>query len=438
MDKLVVYGGSSVPPIKGKLTISGSKNAVLPIMAASLLIEEKVVLSRMPHLRDVTTMMELLGMLGVQVLVDEYMNVEMNAGGPIHSVAPYHLVKTMRASFLVLGALLARLGEATVSLPGGCAIGSRPVELHLQALKALGAEITMEHGNVKATAPNGLKGARIQMPKVSVMATENTMMAAVLAKGTTIIEGAACEPEVIDLADFLISMGAVISGAGTSVITIEGVDRLRGGYFTVQSDRIEAGTFLIAAAMNRGSVTLESVDTRYLNAVVLDSLEKAGAHISLGEDSVHLDMRGNRPKAVSVATGPYPGFPTDLQAQWVALNAVAEGSAVVTESVFENRFMHVHEMVRMGANLSLNGNAIHSEGVEWLSGARVMATDLRASASLVLAAMQAEGETEISRIYHIDRGYEHIEGKFGSLGVQIVRLPEHQKAMWAHDTVAIS
>ena len=418
MAKIVINGGE---PLHGDVQISGAKNAVLPILAACLLADEPVSIANVPHLHDVTTTMELLGQMGVQLVVDERMKIHVDPRTTDRFFAPYDLVKTMRASILVLGPLVARYGEAEVSLPGGCAIGSRPVNLHIQGLQALGAEVRVENGYIKARAKR-LKGARIVLDLVTVTGTENLMMAAVLAKGTTVIDNAAQEPEVVDLANCLNSMGAKIGGAGTATIVIEGVERLGGTDYTVLPDRIETGTFLVAAAITGGKIRTRHARPKTLDAV-LSKLEDAGAHISTGEDWIELDMRGRRPKAVNITTAPYPAFPTDMQAQFTALNCVAEGVGVITETVFENRFMHALELQRLGADIQLESNTAIIKGVPSMTGAPMMATDLRASASLVLAGLVAKGDTVIDRIYHIDRGYENIEEKLGSLGARIRRLP---------------
>jgi len=416
--KIVINGGE---PLNGDVWVSGAKNAVLPILAACLLADEPVTIGNVPHLHDVTTTMELLGQMGVELIIDERMKIHVDPRPAKKYFAPYDLVKTMRASILVLGPLVARFGEADVSLPGGCAIGSRPVDLHLKGLQALGAEVSVENGYIKARAKR-LKGAHIQLDLVTVTGTENIMMAAALAKGTTIIENAAQEPEVIDLANCLNAMGAKIEGAGTATLVIEGVERLSGTTFEVLPDRIETGTFLVAGAITGGKVTAKRARPKTLDAV-LSKLEDAGAHINTGEDWIELDMRGRRPKAVNITTAPYPAFPTDMQAQFTALNCVAEGVGVITETVFENRFMHALELQRLGADIQLEGNAAIVRGVEKMSGAPLMATDLRASASLVLAGLVAQGDTVVDRIYHIDRGYENIEEKLGGLGARIRRLP---------------
>ena len=401
MAKIVISGGE---PLNGDVWISGAKNAVLPILAACLLADEPVSIGNVPHLHDVTTTMELLGQMGVQLELDERMRILVDPRPAKNYFAPYDLVKTMRASILVLGPLVARFGEAIVSLPGGCAIGSRPVDLHIKGLQALGAEVTVENGYIKAKAKR-LRGARINLDLVTVTGTENIMMAATLAQGTTVIENAAQEPEVVDLANCLNSMGAKIEGAGTNTIIIEGVERLHGTSYDVLPDRIETGTFLVAGAITGGRVLAKRARPKTLDAV-LHKLEEAGADITVGEDWIQLDMHGRKPKAVNVTTAPYPAFPTDMQAQFTALNSIAEGVGVITETVFENRFMHVHELERLGANIRLEGNTAIIQGVEGMTGAPLMATDLRASASLVLAGLVAKGDTTVDRIYHIDRGYE--------------------------------
>ncbi len=425
MDKLILEGPCQ---ISGSVKISGAKNAALPLIFASLLTNDPLKLSNIPHLQDVTTAMALLGRLGVGLEIDERLAITVEATDISEPRAPYDLVKTMRASILVLGPLLARLGQAEVSLPGGCAIGSRPVNLHIKGLEQMGAEVIIEEGYIKArakAADGRLVGARVFMDLVSVTGTENLMMAATLANGTTVIENAAREPEVTDLAHCLMAMGAKITGEGTSEITIEGVESLHGADHKVIADRIEAGTFLVAAAATRSKIRVRNMVPEHLDAV-LKKLEEAGANIETGPDWVELDMRGQKPKAVSIDTTPYPGFPTDMQAQFILLNSVAEGSAAVTENIFENRFMHVHEIQRMGANIELRGNTALVHGVEQLTGAPVMATDLRASASLVLAGLIASGQTIIDRIYHIDRGYDNIEEKFSQLGGSIRRISEKQ------------
>lgn len=418
MDKLIIRGGT---PLSGDVRIAGAKNAALPILAATLLADGPMRIGNVPHLHDITTTMELLGGMGVTLVVDEKMAIEVNSN-TIHSFnAPYELVKTMRASILVLGPMLARFGQADVSLPGGCAIGSRPVNLHIEGLRAMGADIDVKNGYIRSRCKQ-LRGARIVMDLVTVTGTENLMMAATLARGTTQIENAAREPEVVDLADCLNRMGAKITGAGTPTIIIEGVDSLKGADYNVLPDRIETGTFLVAATITRGNIRVR--DTRpHLVDSVIQKLREAGAEIEVGEDWLRLDMQGRRPRAVDIHTAPYPAFPTDMQAQFTALNAIAEGVGVVTETIFENRFMHVHELQRMGAKIKLEGNTAICTGSKKLTGAPVMATDLRASASLVLAGLVAEGETLVDRIYHIDRGYQNIEEKLAGLGSEIRRLP---------------
>ena len=418
MDKLVITGGR---PLNGEVRISGAKNAALPIVAATLLAETPMTVTNVPHLQDITTSMELLSQMGVELTIGERMTIEVDASIISNPVAPYELVKTMRASILVLGPLLARCGKADVSLPGGCAIGSRPVNLHIDGLRAMGAEIEVKNGIVHAKADR-LKGATIVFEIVTVTGTENLMMAATLAEGTTILENAAREPEVVDLANCLIAMGAKISGAGTSKITIEGVEKLHGAEYAVQPDRIETGTFLVAAAITGGKVKARDTDPTLLDAV-LQKLRIAGADITLGDDWIELDMHGKRAKAVDVHTAPYPAFPTDMQAQFMALNCVADGAGVVRETIFENRFMHVQELQRMGASIAVEGNTAMVRGVDKLTSAPVMATDLRASASLIIAALAAEGETHVDRIYHVDRGYQNIEEKLQGLGARIQRVP---------------
>ena len=419
MDKLLIRGGK---PLQGEIRISGAKNAALPILAATLLADSPMIIGNVPHLQDITTTMELLGRMGVNLTLGDKMTVEVDPTTITSQVAPYDLVKTMRASILVLGPLLAKFGSAEVSLPGGCAIGSRPVNLHIEGLRAMGADIEVENGYIKAKAER-LKGAVIVMDMVSVTGTENLLMAASLADGVTIIENAAREPEVVDLANFLNSMGAKISGAGTSKIEIEGVAELHGCKYDVLPDRIETGTYLVAAAMTGGKVKLKDTDASLLDSVI-GKLRDAGAEIEIGKDWISLDMHGKRPKAVNIKTAPYPAFPTDMQAQFVAMNAIAEGTSTIAETIFENRFMHVLEMQRMGADIQIEGNTAICTGKEVLQAAPVMATDLRASASLVLAALVAEGETEVLRIYHIDRGYERIEEKLMQLGGSIRRVPD--------------
>lgn len=419
MDKLLITGGSS---LNGEIRISGAKNAALPILAACLLAEKPVVLYNVPHLRDVTTTLELLGRMGVDILVDERMNIQVDPRPIKNFNAPYELVKTMRASILVLGPLLSRYGKAEVSLPGGCAIGSRPVDLHINGMKALGADITVEDGYIKAAAQKRLQGATIVLDIVTVTGTENIMMAGALAEGETVIKNAAREPEVVDLANFLNCLGAKISGAGTDTIVIEGVKSLsKPANYRVLPDRIVAGTYLVAAAMTRGHVKLKDISAEILESV-LQKLREAGATIDIGHDWIELNMHHRRPRSVNVTTSPYPAFPTDMQAQLLAMNAIAEGTGMITETIFENRFMHVQELQRMGADIRLQGNTAICTGKPSLTGAPVMATDLRASASLVLAGLVATGETLVDRIYHIDRGYECIEEKLGQLGARIRRV----------------
>ncbi len=418
MEKLLIEGGK---PLKGDVRISGAKNAVLPILAATLLAEGPMRVANVPHLQDVTTTMELLGRMGVSLTIDEHMNIEIDTSTIEEFFAHYEVVKTMRASILVLGPLLARFGKAEVSLPGGCAIGSRPVNLHLRGLEAMGADIEVKGGYIHASCDR-LKGAHLVMDNVTVTGTENLMMAASLAEGTSVIENAAREPEVTDLANCLIAMGANIEGAGTDTITVHGVKELKGCQYSVLADRIETGTFLVAAAITGGHIKLKDTQPQILESV-LQKLDRAGASITSGHDWIEIDMHNRRPKSINLRTAPYPAFPTDMQAQFTALNAVAEGSCTITESVFENRFMHVQEMQRMGANIKVEGNTAIVTGVEQLKAAPVMATDLRASASLILAGLVAEGQTVVDRIYHIDRGYECIEEKLVQLGANIRRVP---------------
>lgn len=419
MDKLSITGGR---PLAGRLRVSGAKNSALPILAGVLLTDETVTVSNVPHLHDVTTMIELLGCLGADVVIDEKLNVEVSARNLTQLRAPYELVKTMRASFLVLGPLVAKYGEAEVSLPGGCAIGSRPVDQHLKGLEALGAKVTVTDGYVKALAPDGLVGADVYMDLVTVGGTQNLLMAACLAHGTTRLYNCAREPEVVDLGNFLNTLGAKVSGHGTSTIEIEGVERMHGGRHRIMADRVEAGTYLIAAAATRGSIRLVDAEPDTLGAV-LEKLQQAGADITVGDDWIELDMHNQRPRAVDIETTPYPGFPTDMQAQFMAMNVVAEGTSTIVENIFENRFMHVQEMNRLGANIELHGHSMAVvHGTETLRAAPVMATDLRASSSLVIAALVAEGTTTIDRIYHIDRGYETIEEKLQQLGGAVHRV----------------
>jgi len=418
MDKLIVQGGTR---LSGEIRISGAKNAALPIIVASLLVDGVCTIGNMPHLNDVTTTLDLLGRMGVEITIDEKLNVAIDTTQIKHYIAPYELVRTMRASILVLGPLLAHYGEAEVSLPGGCAIGSRPVDIHLEGLKAMGADIRVENGYIKAKAKR-LKGAKLVLDIVTVTGTENLMMAAVLAEGKTVIENAAREPEVTELALFLTAMGAKIKGIGTDKLTIYGVEKLHEAEHKVFADRIETGTYLVAAAVTSGKIKVKDTYPENLDSV-LEKLRKAGADINTGHDWISLDMHGQRPKAVDIITAPYPAFPTDMQAQFCVLNAVAEGTSSVVETVFENRFMHIQELQRMGANIHLQGNTAVIQGVDKLTSAPVMATDLRASASLVLAGLVAEGETVVDRIYHIDRGYECIEEKLQQLGATIRRMP---------------
>jgi UDP-N-acetylglucosamine 1-carboxyvinyltransferase len=418
MDKLFIKGGI---PLCGEISISGAKNAALPILASTILADGPVTVGNVPHLHDITTTMELLGGMGAELTVDERMNIEVDSRNIKEFYAPYDLVKTMRASILVLGPLLAHYGQADVSLPGGCAIGSRPVNLHLRGLASMGAEIKVEGGYIHARAKR-LRGAHLTLDMVTVTGTENLMMAATLARGSTIIENAAREPEVVDLANCLISMGARITGAGTDSIIIEGVDSLSGTTYSILPDRIETGTYLVATAMTGGRIRLKNTRPELLDAVLAKLIE-AGAEITSDGNSIMLDMKGRKPKAVEIHTSPFPGFPTDMQAQFTAMNCIATGTGTITESVFENRFMHVQELQRMGANIRLEGNTAICCGVDHLSSAPVMATDLRASASLVLAGLVAKGETVVDRIYHIDRGYQTIEEKLAQLGAQIKRMP---------------
>lgn len=419
MDRLIINGGIS---LEGEIRIAGAKNSALPILAATLLTNETVQVCNLPHLYDITTMLELLGCMGVQPVVDEKLNVEVDSSTIKHFNAPYELVKTMRASILVLGPLLAHYGQAEVALPGGCAIGSRPVNLHITALQAMGASIVVEDGYIKASVDGRLKGAHIFMDLVTVTGTENVMMAATLADGQTVIENAAREPEVVDLANCLVAMGAKIKGQGTDTIIVDGVEKLHGCSYSVMPDRIETGTYLIAAAATRGHIKVKDTRPDILESV-LSKLEQVGAEIKVGKDWIELDMHGKRPKSVSLRTAPYPAFPTDMQAQFTALNSIAEGTGSITETVFENRFMHVHEMNRMGASMQVEGNTVIVKGVESLKGAPVMATDLRASASLIIAGLVSANETTVDRIYHIDRGYECIEEKLQLLGAKIRRVP---------------
>ncbi len=417
MAKIIITGGEA---LNGEVQISGAKNAVLPILCATLLADSPIAIGNVPHLHDVTTTMELLGALGVQLMVDEKLTITADPTRVINTVAPYELVKTMRASILVLGPLLAKYGHAEVSLPGGCAIGSRPVDQHIRGLQALGANVVVENGYIKAHGSR-LKGGRYSFDMVTVTGTENVLMAAALAQGTSVLENCAQEPEVVDLANCLISMGADIEGAGSNRIIVHGVDNLSGGHYDVLPDRIETGTFLVAGAMTGGRVVARRTRADILDAVLL-KLEEAGAEINTGADFIELDMHGRRPKAVSLTTAPYPAFPTDMQAQFAAMGTMADGVSVITENIFENRFMHLNELQRLGADIRVEGNTAVIRGVENMTGAPIMATDLRASASLVLAGLVAKGETTVDRIYHIDRGYENIEEKLGGLGAKIRRV----------------
>ncbi len=419
MDRLLIEGGAA---LTGSINASGAKNSVLPILASSLLLSDKLVLKNIPHLKDVTTMIEVIGSMGANITLDEDMNIEIDTSNLNNQIARYELVKTMRASVLVLGPLLAKFGRAEVALPGGCAIGSRPVNLHLDSMKRLGAEVTTENGYIKAKAENGLKGAEILFDNISVTGTENAVMAAVLAEGKTILKNAAREPEVIDLISCLKKMGAKINGEGTKDIEIEGVKELKPTTFKVMPDRIETATYLTAVAMTGGEVTIKNTQPDALGSI-LDKLKEAGAKIIIDKDSITLKMEGEL-KAVDISTAPYPAFPTDMQAQFISLNTIAKGHSKVVETIFENRFMHVQELIRMGGDISLKGNTALIKGKSSLKSAPVMATDLRASASLVLAGLVAEGQTKIDRIYHIDRGYERIEEKLNLLGARIERISE--------------
>ncbi|MFT6102658.1 MAG: UDP-N-acetylglucosamine 1-carboxyvinyltransferase [Granulosicoccus sp.] len=419
MDKLIIKGGG---PLSGEIRISGSKNSALPILAATILADSPIQIGNLPHLNDVTTMLSLLRSMGLSITLNEKMTVEIDANTITEYTAPYELVKTMRASILVLGPMLARYGEANVSFPGGCAIGSRPVDIHLRGLEAMGAIIEIDEGYIRARSNGRLQGANIFMDTVTVGGTENLLMAAVLAEGRTVLRNAAREPEIVDLSYCLIAMGAKIEGVGSDTLTVDGVERLQGCHYKVMPDRIETGTFLVAAAATRGRVKLKDTRPDILEAVLI-KLKEAGAVITSGDDWVALDMEGRRPKAVSLKTAPYPAFPTDMQAQFTAMNAVAEGTGTVVETIFENRLIQIHELNRMGAQIVLEGNTAVVTGVERLNAAPVMATDLRASASLVIAALVADGDTVVDRIYHIDRGYECIEEKLQMLGVNIRRVP---------------
>ena len=418
MDKLLISGGAQ---INGEVTISGAKNSALPILSGALLSSDTIRLSNVPHVKDVATILTLLQSMGAEVTFDDKMIIEINTSNVSEYSAPYELVKTMRAAILVLGPLLTRYGSANVSLPGGCSIGSRPVNLHVKALEAMGADISVKNGYILARAKK-LHGADITFDRVTVTGTENILMAATLAKGETIIKNAAREPEIYDLAKYLNSMGARIKGAGTETISIYGVDRLHGTEHSVMPDRIESGTYLVAAAVTGGSIRLLKTSPEYLKAVLL-KLRESGAKIEFGKDWIYLDMQDSRPKAVNVKTSPYPDFPTDMQAQFCAMNSIAKGTGTIIENIFENRFQHVLELQRMGANITIKGNTAICYGVKKLTGAPVMATDLRASASLIIAGLIAEGDTLVDRIYHIDRGYERIEEKLSLLGAKINRIP---------------
>ena len=418
MEKLLIKGGKS---LSGKISCSGAKNAALPMIAATILCDDKVVLKNLPYLQDITTMFELLGSMGSEILLDENMDFTISSANLKDIEARYELVKTMRASILVLGPLLSKYGKARIALPGGCAIGSRPVNFHLDALKQMGASITLRNGYIEANAPK-LKGANIKFEGVTVTGTENLMMAATLAEGQTILTNVAKEPEIADLADMLNSMGAKISGAGTDKIVIDGVDKLKGTIFDIPADRIEAGTYLVAAAVTKGSITIDGINPNRLMKVI-DKLRAAGAEIDYNEDSISINMKLEFPNPVDITTAPFPEFPTDMQAQFSVINAISSGTANIYETVFENRFMHILELNRMGCDISVKGNHAVIQGVKSIYGAQVMATDLRASASLILAGLCAEGETVVDRIYHIDRGYERIEEKLNYLGANIIRLP---------------
>ena len=418
MEKLLIKGGKS---LSGKITCSGAKNAALPMIAATILCDDKVVLKNLPYLQDITTMFELLGSMGSEILLDENMDFTISSANLKDIEARYELVKTMRASILVLGPLLSKYGKARIALPGGCAIGSRPVNFHLDALQQMGARITLRNGYIEANATK-LKGANIKFEGVTVTGTENLMMAATLAEGQTILTNVAKEPEIADLADMLNSMGAKISGAGTDKIVIDGVDKLKGTIFDIPADRIEAGTYLVAAAVTKGSITIDGINPNRLMKVI-DKLRAAGAEIDYNEDSISINMKLEFPNPVDITTAPFPEFPTDMQAQFSVVNAISSGTANIYETVFENRFMHILELNRMGCDISVKGNHAVIQGVKSIYGAQVMATDLRASASLILAGLGAEGETVVDRIYHIDRGYERIEEKLNYLGANIIRLP---------------
>ena len=418
MEKLLIKGGKS---LLGEIDCSGAKNAALPVIAASILSSDDITLQNLPYLQDITTMFELIGSMGADISLDEKMNFKLNTSNLSNLEARYELVKTMRASILVLGSMVAKYGYAKIALPGGCAIGSRPVNYHLKALEKLGAEISLNNGYIEAKAKK-LIGASIEFEGVTVTGTENLMMAASLADGLTVLTNVAKEPEISDLADFLNSMGAKISGAGTDEIRIEGVEELTGTTFKIPADRIEAGTYLVAAAITNGKITIKKIDSARMGSIV-ETLQKAGAEVCLNENSISLDMTKNTIKPVDIVTAPFPGFPTDMQAQFTVLNCIGHGESSVKETIFENRFMHVQELNRMGTDITINGTTALINGVDSISGAQVMATDLRASASLILAGLIAKGETIVDRIYHIDRGYERIEEKLSNLGAEIIRLP---------------
>ena len=418
MEKLLIKGGKS---LSGEIDCSGAKNAALPVIAASILSSDDITLKNLPYLQDITTMFELIGSMGADISLDEKMNFKLNTSNLSNLEARYELVKTMRASILVLGSMVAKYGYAKIALPGGCAIGSRPVNYHLNALEKLGAEISLNNGYIEAKAKK-LIGANIEFEGVTVTGTENLMMAASLADGLTVLTNVAKEPEISDLADFLNSMGAKISGAGTDEIRIEGVEELTGTTFKIPADRIEAGTYLVAAAITNGKITIKKIDPTRMGSII-ETLQKAGADVNLNENSISLDMTKNAIKPVDIVTAPFPGFPTDMQAQFTVLNCIGHGESSVKETIFENRFMHVQELNRMGTDITINGTTALINGVDSISGAQVMATDLRASASLILAGLIAKGETIVDRIYHIDRGYERIEEKLSNLGAEIIRLP---------------
>ena len=418
MEKLLIKGGKS---LLGEIDCSGAKNAALPVIAGSILSSDDIILKNLPYLQDITTMFELIGSMGADISLDEKMNFKLNTSNLSNLEARYELVKTMRASILVLGSMVAKYGYAKIALPGGCAIGSRPVNYHLNALEKLGAEISLNNGYIEAKAKK-LIGANIEFEGVTVTGTENLMMAASLADGLTVLTNVAKEPEISDLADFLNSMGAKISGAGTDEIRIEGVEELTGTTFKIPADRIEAGTYLVAAAITNGKITIKKIDPTRMGSII-ETLQKAGADVNLNENSISLDMTKNAIKPVDIVTAPFPGFPTDMQAQFTVLNCIGHGESSVKETIFENRFMHVQELNRMGTDITINGTTALINGVDSISGAQVMATDLRASASLILAGLIAKGETIVDRIYHIDRGYERIEEKLSNLGAEIIRLP---------------